>query len=122
MSKQSPLWWHGFFISATIAGAGILTSVSLRDCRTEAGRPADGFAYIANPVAGDGPRADFATTSFRSHRRGKNVGASDADVPDSAQSKRILFSRCMERRLYGLPCHAGTIAFCRRQHMGFAGR
>ncbi len=36
MSKQSPLWWHGFIISATIAGAGILTSVSLRDFRTEA--------------------------------------------------------------------------------------
>src|SRR6266576_53664 len=36
MSKLSRSWWHGFLISATIAGAGILTSISLRDFRTEA--------------------------------------------------------------------------------------
>ena|SRR5438128_582699 len=36
MPKLSRSWWHGFFISATIAGAGILTSISLRDFRTEA--------------------------------------------------------------------------------------
>jgi hypothetical protein len=35
MLKLSRSWWHGFFIIATIAAAGILTSISLRDFRTE---------------------------------------------------------------------------------------
>src|SRR6266446_6334783 len=160
MSKLSRSWWHGFLVIATVAGAGILTSISLRDFRTEAlppenrpiqseisgyatssacrachaenytswhgsfhrtmtqvatpaSRPADGFAHIANPVVGNWPRPDFATTSLRLHRRGKNVGSGGADVSDSPRPKGILFSRCLEWRLYGLPRHAGAIAFCR---------
>ncbi len=213
MSKQSPLWWHGFFISATIAGAGILTSVSLRDFRTEALPPENrpiqsgipGYAtssacrachvenytswhgsfhrtmtQVATPTSlpDDMSKLDltFNGREYKGERRGDKffirVRAEDGTYRERQEvvlltgshtlqipwletghgrtlqqlafayivaekmwapvtqtflippnlNKRILFSRCMERRLYGLPCHAGTIAFCRRQHMGFASR
>src|SRR5256886_14936668 len=35
MPTLSRSWWHGFLVIATVAGAGILTSISLRDFRTE---------------------------------------------------------------------------------------
>jgi hypothetical protein len=34
MSKQSPSWWRTVFIIATLAGAGILTAISVRDFQT----------------------------------------------------------------------------------------
>src|SRR5438128_12545713 len=36
MSKLSPAWWRAVFIIATLAGAGILTAISVRDFRTAA--------------------------------------------------------------------------------------
>jgi hypothetical protein len=36
MSKLSPSWWHAVFIIATLAGAGLLTAISLRDFQTAA--------------------------------------------------------------------------------------
>jgi Cytochrome c554 and c-prime len=36
MSKISPSWWRAVFIIATLAGAGILTAISVRDFRTAA--------------------------------------------------------------------------------------
>src|SRR5438477_10523141 len=36
MSKLSPSWWRSVFIIVTLAGAGILTAVSVRDFRTKA--------------------------------------------------------------------------------------
>ena len=36
MSKLSPSWWHAVSIIATLAGAGILTAISVRDFQTTA--------------------------------------------------------------------------------------
>src|SRR5436305_2797368 len=39
MSKLSPSWWRAVFIIAALAGAGILTTISVRDFRAAAMPP-----------------------------------------------------------------------------------
>ena len=89
--------------------------------RTAASRPCDRFAQFADPLAGDRRGPHPATISIRLHRRRKNVGASERDIPASAEYQRILFHRRLEWGVHGLPCHAGAIAICRRLQMGFTG-
>src|SRR6476620_12482327 len=54
MSKQSPSWWRTVFIIATLAGAGILTAISVRDFQTASlppdNRPVQSqiFGYVSS--------------------------------------------------------------------------
>src|SRR5947208_17064156 len=87
MPKLSRSWWHGFFISATIAGAGILTSISLRDFRTEALPPEN--RPIQSETSGYAPssacracHAENYTSFFGAFHRTMPQAATPARLPD----------------------------------------
>jgi hypothetical protein len=59
MSKLSPSWWRSVFIIATLAGAGILTTISVRDFRRAAVPPENRpiQSHISGYVSSDACRA-----------------------------------------------------------------
>src|SRR5256885_1306337 len=87
MSKLSRSWWHGFLVIATVAGAGILTSISLRDFRTEAlppeNRPIQSeISGYATSSACRACHAENYTSWHGSFHRTMTQVATPASVPD----------------------------------------
>jgi len=96
MSKQSPVWWHGFIISATIAGAGILTSISLRDFRTEALPPENrpiqsGIPGYATSSACRACHVENYTSWHGSFHRTMTQVATPTSLPDDMSKLDLTF-------------------------------
>src|SRR5437870_5410130 len=97
MLKLSRSWWHGFFIIATIAVAGILTSVSLRDFRTEALAPENRpiQSEIPGYVTSNACRAchgENYTSWHGSFHRTMTQVATPASLPDGMSKLDLTFS------------------------------
>ena len=97
MPTLSRSWWHGFFISATIAGAGILTSISLRDFRTEALPPENrpiqsGIPGYATSSACRACHIENYTSWHGSFHRNMTQVATPTSLPDDMSKLDLTFN------------------------------
>jgi hypothetical protein len=97
MSKLSPSWWRAVFIIAVLAGAGVLTAISVRDFRTTALPPGNRpiQSQISGYVSSNACRAchveNYESWHGSFHRTMTQV-ATSAALPDDVDKLDLTFN------------------------------
>jgi hypothetical protein len=97
VSKLSRSWWYGLFVIATIAAAGILTSISLRDFRRKAQPPenrpiqSEVVGYATSNACRACHAENYASWHASFHRTMTQV-ATPGSLPDDMAKLELVFN------------------------------